>query len=664
MRNNCEEIRENAEEEKAAEEGIFWFFGFLILPFWWMTFSLLLGHFFSLSFSLSLFCLSHHHQSFLGRKKHADAHHLTHTSRMRRGKLVAELCFGGGNKSFVVSVVVSRFFLLERRSSLKKTRDSYVHLRRPHPALKNAFRTQTSAAAAATTDTTTATVCGFDCFRSLGDIGRRETRRKTHSASMAWTKDMNENEEKIEVPEGLKLNAVRMVKTAYETCAKAYNYQTKEKGQEEMPNVISEATAQQFVRERIESDRESDNRRRREYLKAIAEDVKLASKLIALDFVVCKRALVEGAMTLSEVAEMAKKANEDHFWRKTVIRSVHEKLRDGAEANEEDLQQYSKAAAATGKRKWVKNALTWSFEFFEHYFGKMESNVEHDGDEDGRQYAKSRRKLITSLGEDVGKLAPTRIAFRRGKRKRDASSEGNNEETARVVEARNASIDRNRRYGRVNRSKSSNSSGDGNDDKNGETFRLLDVGSCWDFYREYERKSTHFGSCKVVAFDLAPEDGAENVLEGDFLNVQFFDRIEDENGAETLLKTSSSSSSKRLQGLKLSSFNIVVLSLVLTYVPTPENRFQMIINARKCLKGDGDGLLMIIEPHGFDKSKENLVAKTWQQTIENVGFKALVNSKTRDGLHILIFETSSLPTLSAVRRGKLVMALDEEYKNK
>lgn len=632
------------------------FFGFLV--FWFC-----MPHF--VIISLSLFCsfVSHIISLFSGEKNTPTRIISLTSSRMRRGKLVAELCFGGGNKSFV-SVVVSRFFLLERRSSLTKTRDSCVHLRRPHPALKNAFRTQTSAAAAATTDTTTATVCGFDCSRSLGDIGRRETRRKTHSASMAWTKDMNENEEKIEVPEGLKLNAVRMVKTAYETCAKANNYQTKEKGQEEMPSVISEATAQQFVRERIESDRESDNRRRREYLKAIAEDVKLASKLIALDFVVCKRALVEGAMTLSEVAEMAKKANEDHFWRKTVIRSVHEKLRDGAEANEEDLQQYSKAAAATGKSKWVKNALTWSFEFFEHYFGKMESNVEHDGDEDGRQYAKSRRKLITSLGEDVGKLAPTRIAFRRGKRKRDGSSEGNNEETARVVEARNASRDRNRRYGRVNRSKSSNSSGDGNDDKNGETFRLLDVGSCWDFYREYERKSTHFGSCKVVAFDLAPEDGAENVLEGDFLNVQFFDRIEDENGAETLLKTSSSSSSKRLQGLKLSSFNIVVLSLVLTYVPTAENRFQMIINARKCLKGDGDGLLMIIEPHGFDKSKENLVAKTWQKTIESVGFKALVNSKTRDGLHILIFETSSLPTLSAVRGGKLVMALDEEYKNK
>jgi len=655
VRNNCEEIRENAEEEKAAEEGIFWFFGFLFLPFWWMTFSLLLGHFFSLSFSLSLFCLSSHHQSFLGRKKHADAHHLT-TSRMRGGKLVSELCFGGGNKSFA-SVVVSRFFLLERRSSLKKTRDSYVHLRRPHPALKNAFRTQTSAAAAATTDTATATVCGFDCSRSLGDIGRRETRRKTHSASMAWTKDMNENEEKIEVPEGLKLNAVRMVKTAYETCAKANNYQTKEKGQEEMPNVISEATAQQFVRERIESDGKSDNRRRREYLKAIAEDVKLASKLIALDFVVCKRALVEGTMTLREVAERARRASEEHAWRKTVIRSVHEKLRDGAEANEEDLQQYSKAAAATGKSKWVKNALTWSFEFFEHYYGKLESEVDHDGDEDVKQYAKSRRKLITSLGEDVGKLAPNRGTIYPGKRKRDVNCEEENEESA--VEMRNASIDRKRRYGRANRSSNINSSDDENDG-NKQTFWLLDVGSCWDFYREYERKRTYFSKCKVAAFDLAPENGADDVLEGDFLDVQFFDHIEDGNGAETLLKKSSSSS-KRLVGLKLCSFNIVVLSLVLTYVPTPESRFQMIINARKCLKGDGDGLLMIIEPHGFDKSKENLVAKTWQKTIESVGFEALVNSKTRDGLHLLIFKTSPLPPLSSERKDKLVMALDEEY---
>jgi len=70
---------------------------------------------------------------------------------------------------------------------------------------------------------------------------------------------------------------------------------------------------------------------------------------------------------------------------------------------------------------------------------------------------------------------------------------------------------------------------------------------------------------------------------------------------------------------------------------------------------------MIIEPHGFDKSKENLVAKTWQKTIESVGFEALVNSKTRDGLHLLIFKTSSSPPLSSERRDKLVMALDEEY---
>jgi len=497
----------------------------------------------------------------------------------------------------------------------------------------------------------------------LSDARSSSTCKSSASLTSTMTSEVKEErEEKIEVPEGLRLNAFRMIKMAYETCAKTNNqhHQTITKGgngEEKMPTVISEEITERFVRERIESERESNIQQRREYLKSIAEDVKLASKLIALDFDVCKRALVEGTMTLREVAERARRASEEHAWRKTVIRSVHEKLRDGAEANEEDLQQYSKAAAATGKSKWVKNALTWSFEFFEHYFGKLESEVDHDGDKDVRQYAKSRRKLITSLGEDVGKLAPNRGTFYPGKRKRDVNSEEENEESA--VEMRNASIDRKRRYGRANRSSNINSSDDENDG-NKQTFWLLDVGSCWDFYREYERKRTYFSKCKVAAFDLAPENGADDVLEGDFLDVQFFDHLEDGNGAETRLKKSSSSS-KRLVGLKLCSFNIVVLSLVLTYVPTPESRFQMIINARKCLKGDGDGLLMIIEPHGFDKSKENLVAKTWQKTIESVGFEALVNSKTRDGLHLLIFKTSSSPPLSSERKDKLVMALDEEY---
>tara|TARA_X000000368_G_scaffold86046_1_gene65396 strand:+ start:5859 stop:7736 length:1878 start_codon:yes stop_codon:yes gene_type:complete len=517
----------------------------------------------------------------------------------------------------------------------------------------------------------TTTLCGF--ASRPWDIGR------SHHSALAAMSEINkkddvdaEEEEEIDVPEGLKLNAIRVVQTAYETCAKAHHTEEGKK----MTTVLAEATAEQFVRERIESKREgnrtttserisntennNNNERRREYLKAIAEDIKLASKLISKDFNVCKRALVEGTLTLRDVAEMSRRAKEDHQWRKTVIRSVHTKLRDGAKANEEDLQQYSKAAAATGKSKWVKNVLTWSFQFFEHYFGKIENEIEHLGVEDGRQYAKSRRKLITSLGEDVGKLAPTREALYRGKRKRDGSS-GKDEETARIREMRNASIERNRRYARLNRSNSGNRCGTGNDNV-GEAFRLLDVGSCWDFYREYEHSSTYFGRCKVFAFDLAPENGANDVLEGDFLNVQFFDHIEDDNGTEVLLKKSTSSS-KQLEGLQMSSFNVVVLSLVLTYVPTPEKRFQMIINARKCLKGDGDGLLMIIEPHGFDKSKENLVAKTWQKSIESVGFNALVNSKTRDGLHVLIFETtSSLPLYLSERRDRLVMALDEKSK--
>ena len=579
------------------------------------------------------------------------------TCMLRRSAALTKalLVFDVFSRYFSPSSVSSAFSSLERR-----TRYSYSYgTRLLHFQSSSSSSSSSSVVRSIGTRTDS---CRLARLR-LSDARSSSTCKSSAPLTSRMTSEVKEErEEKIEVPEGLRLNAVRMIKTAYETCAKTNNkhHQTITKGgngEEKMPAVISEEITERFVLERIESERESNIQQRREYLKSIAEDAKLASKLIALDFDVCKRALVEGTMTLREVAERARRASEEHAWRKTVIRSVHEKLRDGAEANEEDLQQYSRAAAATGKSKWVKNALTWSFEFFEHYFGKLESEVDHDGDEDVKQYAKSRRKLITSLGEDVGKLAPNRGTFYPGKRKRDVNSEEENEESA--VEMRNASIDRKRRYGRANRSSNINSSDDENDG-NKQTFWLLDVGSCWDFYREYERKRTYFSKCKVAAFDLAPENGADDVLEGDFLDVQFFDHIEDGNGAETLLKKSSSSS-KRLVGLKLCSFNIVVLSLVLTYVPTPESRFQMIINARKCLKGDGDGLLMIIEPHGFDKSKENLVAKTWQKTIESVGFEALVNSKTRDGLHLLIFKTSSLPSLSSERKDKLVMALDEEY---
>lgn len=470
-------------------------------------------------------------------------------------------------------------------------------------------------------------------------------------------------EESFEIPEGLRANAIRLIKNAYESCV--ISAETNQLLQVVIPKTLSEASADRFFVSvsRIPEDRDGGgqsltNTVRREYLKAIAADVKLATKLISMNFEVCREALIKGKLTLREVAEESRRVEDNHKWRKNVIKTLHEKLRHGEETNKNDLARYSKAAAETGKSKWVKNILKWSFDFFEHYFGKIEDEEEEEREnyEEGKgikyknTYKRTRRKLIISLGEDVGKLAPSRESINR-KRKREESEIGE-EEHFKDDFIRKALMDLKLRY-----------SGNCIFGKKKKSFRLLDVGSCWDFYRDFEQKtkSSHFWKCKVVSFDLEPEISAKNVLKGDFLNLQFFDKVDDKDDDDDdniIKKSFGDENLEHLEALRTSAFNVVILSLVLTYVPTPEKRFQMIMNARKCLKATpGDGLLLIVEPHGFDKTKENIVAKTWQKTIETVGFRALVNSKTGDGLHVLVFETTEWNNPSKI--GKLSMALDK-----
>jgi hypothetical protein len=57
----------------------------------------------------------------------------------------------------------------------------------------------------------------------------------------------------------------------------------------------------------------------------------------------------------------------------------------------------------------------------------------------------------------------------------------------------------------------------------------------------------------------------------------------------------------KLEALPAGCANAVVMSLVLSYVPTPRQRGEMIRRARELLAGDGRGLLLLITPHSTDK---------------------------------------------------------------
>ena len=105
--------------------------------------------------------------------------------------------------------------------------------------------------------------------------------------------------------------------------------------------------------------------------------------------------------------------------------------------------------------------------------------------------------------------------------------------------------------------------------------RLLDVGSCQDFFR-------NFAEFASVALDLCP--GGPTVYECDFLELQLSDGrtdVEVGNGAGRLLS------------LPRHSFSVAVVSQVLSFIPDPAARAELLAKTRTLLK-QGDTRVIVI----------------------------------------------------------------------
>ncbi|KAG8194923.1 hypothetical protein JTE90_021384 [Oedothorax gibbosus] len=128
-------------------------------------------------------------------------------------------------------------------------------------------------------------------------------------------------------------------------------------------------------------------------------------------------------------------------------------------------------------------------------------------------------------------------------------------------------------------------------------LKLLDVGSCYNPFAKFEEFS-------CVAIDLTP--GTEDVVQCDFLSI---DILPQTNYAVPLSTTLT---------FHEKSFDIVVFSLVLTYLPATEQRTVFCFKAWQLLKLHG--LLIIISPDSKSLHHNIPMVKSWKQALENIGF--------------------------------------------
>jgi len=108
------------------------------------------------------------------------------------------------------------------------------------------------------------------------------------------------------------------------------------------------------------------------------------------------------------------------------------------------------------------------------------------------------------------------------------------------------------------------------------------------------------------------------------------------------LQTGDAGFQKVLEALPAGCANAVVMSLVLSYVPTPRQRGEMIRRARELLADEGRGLLLLITPHSTDKGhnphKSIPVLKEWREAIESMGFERYRYTRLRS-VHAIAYRT-------------------------
>ncbi|KAH0616595.1 hypothetical protein JD844_027823 [Phrynosoma platyrhinos] len=162
-------------------------------------------------------------------------------------------------------------------------------------------------------------------------------------------------------------------------------------------------------------------------------------------------------------------------------------------------------------------------------------------------------------------------------------------------------------------------------------IRLLDVGSCFNPFLKFEEFLT-------VGIDIVP--AVESVYKCDFLNLQIQQPLQlAQDAIDAFLKQLKNP----IDCLPGELFHVVVFSLLLSYFPSPYQRWICCKKAHELLALNG--LLLIITPDSSHQNRHAMMMKSWKIAIESLGFKRFKYSKLSH-MHLMAFRKISLKTTS------------------
>lgn len=162
-------------------------------------------------------------------------------------------------------------------------------------------------------------------------------------------------------------------------------------------------------------------------------------------------------------------------------------------------------------------------------------------------------------------------------------------------------------------------------------IRLLDVGSCFNPFLKFEEFLT-------VGIDIVP--AVESVYKCDFLNLQLQQPLQlAQDAIDAFLKQLRNP----IDALPGELFHVVVFSLLLSYFPSPYQRWICCKKAHELLVLNG--LLLIITPDSSHQNRHAMMMKSWKIAIESLGFKRFKYSKFSH-MHLMAFRKTSLKTTS------------------